>query len=100
MGNKETVSIRDWVTLGYSVTGRQAEFVNVYDIEQREYFSFYDYEYCLDVSKQYELMQEVMPLRDCLKEAFAWYQDNADEVNKKPYLEYIDNNLKADDSII
>lgn len=100
VGNKETVSIRDWVTLGYSAAGRQAEFVNVYDIEQREYFSFYDYEYCLDVSKQFELMQEVMPLCDGLKEAFAWYQNNAGEVNKKPYLEYIDNNLKADDSII
>ncbi|MDE6625198.1 MAG: NAD-dependent epimerase/dehydratase family protein [Lachnospiraceae bacterium] len=94
VGNKETVSIRDWVELGYSVTGRQAEFVNIYDdIEQREYFSFYDYEYCLDVSKQYELMQGVKPLRDGLNEAFVWYQNNSDKVNKKPYLEYIDNNL-------
>lgn len=102
VGNKETISVRGWVEVGYSVTGRHAEFVNVYDvrngadaryIEQREYFSFYDYEYCLDVSKQYEWMQGVKPLRDGLKEAFAWYQNHADQVNKKPYIEYIDHNL-------
>ena len=94
VGNKDTVSIREWVELCYQVAGKQAEFVNVYkDMEQRNYFSFYDYEYCLDVSNQYELMQDVMPLKEGLKEAFDWYIHNTEAVNKKSYIDYIDNNF-------
>lgn len=38
-----------WVKLCYTVTGKEPVFVNVYgDVEQRNYFSFYDYEYYLD----------------------------------------------------
>lgn len=95
VGNKEAVSIREWVELCYSVAGKQVQYVNVYDdIEQRNYFSFYNYEYFLDVSKQSELMQDTKSLYDGLKEAFDWYQKNSDKVNKKPYFDYIDNNLK------
>ena len=46
VGNKDAISIREWVELCYQVTGKRVEFENVYkDIEQRNYFSFYDYEY-------------------------------------------------------
>ena len=94
VGNKEAVSVREWVELCYGAAGKQAEFVNVYkEIEQRNYFSFYDYEYYLDVSAQYELMGSVMPLAEGLKEAFEWYSANNDKVNKRPYVEYIDNTL-------
>lgn len=94
VGNKDAVSIREWVELCYQVSGKKAEFVNVYEnIEQRNYFSFYNYEYYLDVTKQYEFMQDVKPLYDGLKEAFEWYINNSEEVNKKPFLDYIDNNL-------
>ena len=94
VGNKEAVSVREWVELCYNAVGKRAEFVNVYeDIEQRKYFSFYDYEYYLDVSAQYELMKDVKPLEEGLKEAFEWYAANRDKVNKRPYIEYIDNNL-------
>ena len=64
------------------------------DVEQRNYFSFYNYEYCLDVSKQYELMKDVKSLKDGLKEALDWYVNNTDKVNKKAFLDYIDNNFK------
>ena len=94
VGNKEAVAVREWIDLCYHVVGKQVEFVNVYkDIEQRNYFSFYDYEYYLDVSEQYELMDTVKPLSEGLKEAFEWYRVNSDKVNKRPYIEYIDNNL-------
>lgn len=94
VGNKDVVSIRNWVQLCYHVTGNKVEFVNVYDdIEQRNYFSFYNYEYYLDVSKQYEWMEEIKPLYEGLKEAFDWYKNNSDKVNKKPFMDYIDNNL-------
>ncbi len=94
VGNKDTVSIREWVKLCYQIVGKQVEFVNVYeDIEQRNYFSFYNYEYYLDVSKQYELMQDVKSLEEGLKEALDWYINNTDKVNKKPFIDYIDKNL-------
>ncbi len=94
VGNRDTISIREWVELCYNISGKQVEFINVYeDIEQRNYFSFYNYEYVLDVSKQYELMKDVKSLDDGLKDAYDWYIHNNDKVNKKPFIEYIDNNL-------
>ena len=94
VGNENAISVRKWVELCYEVTGNEVSFVNVYDdIEQRNYFSFYNYEYYLDVSKQVELMPETKPLYEGLKEAFEWYKDNTDKVNKKPFFDYIDKNL-------
>ena len=102
VGNKDVVSIRKWVELCYQIVGKQVDFVNVEDdTEQRNYFSFYHYEYYLDVSKQYELMQDVKslydvkPLYDGLEESFEWYKNNSGEVIQKPYFDYIDNNLRG-----
>lgn len=95
VGNKESISIREWVQLCYEVVGKEVDFVDVQEeIEQRNYFCFNNYEYYLDVSKQYELMQDVKPLNDGLAEALEWYLDNADKVYKKPYLECIEQNLE------
>lgn len=91
VGNAETVSIREWVSLCYKIAGKEAEFVSVgKDIDQRAYFSFYDYEYCLDVSEQDKLMPETKALEEGLKESFEWYLGHSDMVNRKPYMEYID----------
>ena len=94
VGNKEPVSARRWVELCYKAAGKQATLVNVHqNIEQKYYFSFYEYEYYLDVSAQYELMDNVKPLSEGLEEVFNWYVDNKDKVNKRPYIEYIDRNM-------
>lgn len=94
VGNKDAITIREWVKLCYDVVGKTAVFKNVQeDIEQRNYFSFYNYEYYLDVSSQYKLMKEVIPLSEGLKDSFIWYKRNSDKVNKKPFLEYIDHHL-------
>ncbi len=98
VGNREAVTVKEWAELCYLAAGKKPDFVNVYDdIEQRNYFSFYNYEYYLDVSKQYKLMGGVKDLERGLKEAFQWYKDNEDKVIKKPYFEYIDNNLAKRD---
>lgn len=95
VGNKDTISIKDWVELCYHVVGKNAEFEEVTgDTQQRNYFSFYNYEYYLDVDKQYALMPEVQSMKEGLKEAYAWYVSNQDKVVKKPYLEFIDTNLR------
>ena len=94
VGNRETVTVRDWVKLCYEAAGKQAEFVNVMSgVEQRKYFSFYDYEYCLDVTEQEKLMSETKKLEEGLREALESYVDNAELVNRKNYFEYIDSNL-------
>ena len=94
VGNQETVSIYEWVCLCYHLVGKQAEFVNVYDdIEQRNYFSFYDYEYYLDVREQSKLMPATKSMEDGLRESLVWYLKNSESVIKKPFIEFIDNNL-------
>jgi len=91
VGNGEAVSIREWVELCYAAVGKKPAFEYVYKpIEQRHYFPFYDYEYILDVSGQYAWMPDVKPLQIGLQEALAWYVAHADQVNKKPLLNYID----------
>lgn len=93
-GNAEAVSIKDWVTTCYACLGKVPSFVNVYgDMEQRNYFSFYHYEYCLDVQRQNKIYQETISLDTGLREAAKWYLENESEVNKKPYFDYIDANL-------
>lgn len=94
VGNNEVISIREWVELCYQIVGKSLTFVEVYnEIDQRNYFSFYDYEYHLDVSRQTALMGTTKPLYEGLEEAFDWYKNHMNEVNRKSYLEYIDKNL-------
>lgn len=94
VGNSDAISIRQWIELCYRVVGKEVEFKNVYaNIDQRKYFSFYNYEYYLDVSKQHELMPNEKDLYEGIKESFMWYKDNAEKVNKKTYFEFIDTSL-------
>lgn len=59
VGNLESISIKDWVVKCYACYGKKPEFIYVYDdIEQREYFSFYNYEYKLDVERQKRYIQK------------------------------------------
>lgn len=95
VGNVEQVTIKDWVTMCYACFDKIPEFVNVSeDIEQRNYFSFYNYEYYLDVQQQNKIYPETISLEDGLKECAEWYVENESEVGKKSYMEYIDCNLK------
>ena len=95
VGNVEQVTIKDWVTMCYACFDKIPEFVNVNeDIEQRNYFSFYNYEYYLDVQQQNKIYPETIPLEEGLKECAEWYVENESEVGKKSYMEYIDCNLK------
>lgn len=94
VGNKNAVTISDWASQCYEAVGRTVEFVNVYeDINQRSYFCFTDYEYYLDTAGQDEVIEETIDLEEGLKEAFDWYKDNQDKVNRKPYFEFIDHYL-------
>lgn len=94
VGNEDVISIREWVELCYKVVGKKVDFIPVYDeMEQRNYFSFYNYEYVLDVQKQKEFLPKTKNLEEGLKESYIWYQEHSDEVERKPYFTYIDENL-------
>lgn len=94
VGNRDAVSVRDWVELCYQAAGKKATLVPVYqECEQRNYFSFYNYEYYLDVTGQYELMPDTEPMETGLRDAFEWYRDNGDELVRKPYINFIENHF-------
>ena len=93
VGNTELVDINKYVELCYKVVGTPLEKVYVTDHDnQRDYFSFNNYEYSLDVSRQNELLPRQKDLFEGLKESYEWYMDNSDEVVKKEYIEFIDKN--------
>lgn len=94
-GNEEVVDINTFVELCYKAVGKELKKVNVYNHEnQRDYFSFYDYEYYLDVTKQTQLIGETKPLETGLKESFEWYKNHKSDVMRKNYIDFIDANLK------
>ena len=94
VGNSETVSIREWVEACYRVLGKTPSFVNVTSgIEQRLYFPFYNYEYILDVTRMNELLPDTIPLEEGLRSSYKWYQENRDQVNIKPLISYIEEEL-------
>lgn len=94
VGNAETVTVKDWVTMCYACFDKTPEFIDVDEsIEQRNYFSFYNYEYYLDVTKQQKIYPATISLSEGLKECADWYVDNESDVKKKPFLEYIDSEL-------
>lgn len=94
VGNEEAVSIREWVALCYEALGKSPVYREVWDQpNQRDYFSFYEYEYFLDVGRQRELLPNTTGLVQGLKEAADWYLAHRDLVARKPYLTYIDDHI-------
>ncbi|MCR5754351.1 MAG: GDP-mannose 4,6-dehydratase, partial [Acetatifactor sp.] len=92
VGNEESITVRDWAEICYKTVGTTPKWVEIHEeIEQRNYFSFYNYEYALDVTAQKEIMSQTKSLTEGLKEAYQWYRDNQSDVNRKPYIEYIEN---------
>lgn len=95
VGNTKLVDINTFVELCYKVVGVPLEKIYITNHNnQRDYFSFYDYEYSLDVSKQSELLIEEKDLFEGLKESFEWFKDNYNEVVKKDYINFIEKNFE------
>ena len=95
-GNKDTISVREWAELCYKIAGKQAEFVEVHGkTGQRNYLCFDNYEYYIDVSEQYKLLTDTKCMDEGLRESFEWYQKNESQVEKMPYLDFIDKNMQG-----
>lgn len=96
VGNKEIVTVKEWVKICYKAAGKDINFVSVEkSVPQRDYFCFYDYEYVLDVSEQNKLMPDTIPLMQGLQEEFKWYRNNLHSIyNRKQYTKFIDTKIK------
>ncbi len=95
VGNEESVDINTFVSMCYKVAGKELDAIHVHEYEnQRQIFPFYDYEYSLDVSRQKNLLAETKSLEEGLRESFEWYIEHIDSVNRKNYIEFIDENLQ------
>ncbi len=95
VGNREGMSIKNWVALCYGLLGKVPEWIHVSrEVEQRSYFPFYAYAYHLDVEKQSRLLPDTRPMEEGLAEALHWYQTNEDQVRKKPLLSFIAEHLE------
>ncbi len=91
VGNEDSISIRDWVSLCYGIIGKSCEFVEVQgNIPWRNYFCFYDYEYFLNVDRQKRLLGGLKDLKKGLQESYDWYIDHKARVGRRNYIEYID----------
>ena len=95
IGNSELVDVNTFVELCYKVVGKPLEKVYVTNHNnQRDYFSFSDYEYSVDVSRQSQLLPEQKDLFQGLKESYEWFKNNSNEVIKKDYIKFIEENFE------
>ena len=78
----------------YEVVGSELKIQNVFEeIEQRDYFCFYDYEYKLDVTLQKTIFSKTTDLKEGLVQSYLWYKNHKDEVNKRDYIGFITTNI-------
>ena len=88
------MDIKTLVSVCYEVVGEPLVVEQVWDHDnQRDYFSFYDYEYVLDVSRQKKLLGETKNLKAGLRESFAWYLKHPNDAAKRGYIKFIDENF-------
>lgn len=96
VGNTEVISTRQWVKLCYACRNKIPEFIEVFgEVNQRNYFSFYDYEFFLDVERQKRLLPDLTPIAIGLKESYTWHENHVFDVKKRPFFDYIEKYLKG-----
>lgn len=93
-GNNNLITVNAFVDMCYQIVGKCAEKIHVKNYpNERDYFCFYNYEFSLDISLLNEFMPNQKDLYCGLKESYEWYKRNKDEVNKKPYIAFINKNF-------
>lgn len=97
VGNPQPVTAAQFVGLCYRAAGVPLHTVQVQNHpNQRDYFSFYAYEYRLDVTRQAALLPRTVDLQEGLCQSLAWYKAHPDGVARKPYLQFIDEHFAPD----
>ena len=93
VGNPTSVTVNELVKLCYDVVGTPLTTVRVDGHSSMNYFSFRDYYYFLDVTKEMELLGSVKDMRAGLAESYAWYREHREDITPKPFIQYIDTHL-------
>lgn len=94
VGNKP-VTVNEWVNACYRALGKTPKLIYVTNgTKQHRYFPFLDYGYELDVTAQNELLSDPIPLDEGLARSYEWYKRNPDDVKKRNFLQFIEENLK------
>ena len=94
-GYPTAVSIKEWVTLCYNTVGKTPVFKYVgSEIPQRSYFPFYDYEYVLNVDRMSNIISDLTPLPESLRQSYEWFRNNRNFIIRKPLLNFIESELK------
>lgn len=94
VGNEEIIDINTFVELCYRIVGADLQKIYVPNHDnQRDYFSFYDYNYELDITQMKQLLPSQKDILEGLTESYLWYKDHREDVNKRGYAEFIDKNF-------
>ncbi len=95
VGNKEPTDINEFVNLCYKAVSTRLETEYITDHpNQRDYFSFLDYEYVLDVTEMEKLLPVQKDLYQGLKQSYEWYKEHKPDVVRKPYIDFIQRNFR------
>jgi len=91
VGNQEIIDINRFVEMCYEIVGAELEKVYITQHDnQRSYFSFYDYNYTLDITQMQKLLPTQKDLYKGLTESYQWYREHKEDVIKRPYMQFID----------
>ncbi len=85
------VTVRKFVECCYRAAGKPLRTVAIHGHpNQRDYFPFYNYAYALDTARQQTLLPETIDLAQGLREAYLWHVAHPEDVQRRPYMEFID----------
>lgn len=84
VGNKESVTIREWIQACAKVVGKDAIIVpfqyELYGYNVRDFFPFYDYDNVLDVNVIQYIYDTETDFNDGLSEAYRWFINNQESI--------------------
>lgn len=97
VGNSDSMTAREWVEACAFAAGGKAEIIE-FDNEAtgrnvRDFFPFYDYDNVLDVSKMKSVYKRETDFIQGLRNAYAWYRENADTILFKENVAYNENQI-------
>lgn len=90
VGNKSAVTVNEWIQACAEAVGCKYEIVKFdykkYSFKERDFFPFFDYDNVLDVAKINEVYNYETPFVDGLKNAFAQFLKDRNNIVFKPFV--------------
>lgn len=89
VGNEKGITLKEWVEKCMLAYGEKVEIIE-FDCEEnnynsRDFFPFFDYQYCLDVTEICKIYKPEISMEIGLKRAINWYFDNEEKVMKRSH---------------